>query len=121
MAWQMPQACQGRREIHRLSRGVDHDHPYLHLPAQAQFETGDSWVSGGRRYRLYGLQTCLRGTSVTGTGDTVRDCGELNVIMTQSLIHDTKPVCMNVQEIDQNNAGRMPDHCGPTSLRSGNL
>lgn len=74
------------------------------FPAQAQFETGDSWVSGGRRYRLYGLQACLRGTSVTITGDTVRDCGELNVIMMQSLIRDTKPVCMNVQEIDQNNA-----------------
>jgi endonuclease YncB( thermonuclease family) len=74
------------------------------FPAQAQFETGDSWVSGGRRYRLYGLQACLRGTNITVSGGTVRDCGELNVIMTQALIRDTKPVCTSIQEIDRNNA-----------------
>jgi endonuclease YncB( thermonuclease family) len=74
------------------------------FPAQAQFETGDTWISGGRRYRLYGLQACLRGTDIAVSTATFRDCGELNVIMTQALITDTRPVCTILQQIDDNNA-----------------
>ncbi|WP_107676446.1 thermonuclease family protein [Agrobacterium sp. LAD9] len=77
---------------------------FVPFPTHAQFETGDSWVSGGRRYRLYGLQACLRGTAVTVSQGTSRDCGELNVIMMQALVRDTKPICTNIQMIDQNNA-----------------
>jgi endonuclease YncB( thermonuclease family) len=73
------------------------------FPAEAQFETGDTWVSGSRRYRLYGLQACLRGTSITLSGGAVRDCGELNVIMTQAMIRDARPVCTNMKDIDRNN------------------
>jgi len=74
------------------------------FPVQAQFETGDTWISGGRRYRLYGLQACLRGTSVTISPGVVRDCGELNLIVVQALIRDTKPVCTTIKDLDQNNA-----------------
>lgn len=74
------------------------------FPATAQFETGDTWISDGRRYRLYGLQTCLRGTNVTLSAGVVRDCGELNLIMAQALIRDTKPVCTTVKDLDENNA-----------------
>lgn len=77
---------------------------FMPFPAEAQFETGDTWISGGRRYRLYGLQACLRGTSVTVSGGLVRDCGELNLIMAQALIRDTKPICTTLQDIDQHNA-----------------
>ncbi|MBO9135306.1 thermonuclease family protein [Rhizobium sp. L80/93] len=77
---------------------------FVPFPAQAQFETGDTWVSGGRRYRLYGLQTCLRGTSVTISPGAVRDCGQLNLIMAQAMIRDTRPVCTTIRNIDQNNA-----------------
>lgn len=77
---------------------------FVPFPEQAQFETGDTWISGGRRYRLYGLQACLRGTSVTITPGVVRDCGELNLVMVQALIRDTKPVCTTIKDIDQNNA-----------------
>ncbi|MCZ7935875.1 thermonuclease family protein [Agrobacterium leguminum] len=74
------------------------------FPEQAQFETGDTWISGGRRYRLYGLQACLRGTPVTISPGVVRDCGGLNLVMVQALIRDTKPVCATIRDIDQNNA-----------------
>ncbi|MEZ2129803.1 MULTISPECIES: thermonuclease family protein [unclassified Sinorhizobium] len=77
---------------------------FIPFPGQAQFETGDTWISGGRRYRLYGLQACLRGTSVTISPGVVRDCGELNLIMVQALIRDTKPVCTTIKDLDQNNA-----------------
>ncbi len=74
------------------------------FPDTAQFETGDSWVSGGRRHRLYGIQSCLRGTRITGPDGIARDCGELNVVMTQAIIRDTKPACQDVKDIDRNNA-----------------
>ncbi|MCR6727700.1 thermonuclease family protein [Agrobacterium fabrum] len=76
---------------------------FVPFPTHAQFETGDSWVSDGRRYRLFGLQACLRGTAVTVSQGTSRDCGELNVIMMQALVKDAKPLCTNIQMIDQNN------------------
>ncbi len=74
------------------------------FPSAAQFETADTWVSDGRRYRLYGLQACLRGTRITASNGVTRDCGELNVIMVQAMIKDTKPICETVGDIDQNNA-----------------
>ncbi|NTA14030.1 thermonuclease family protein [Agrobacterium tumefaciens] len=74
------------------------------FPTHAQFETGDSWVSNGQRYRLYGLQSCLRGTAVTVSQGGSRDCGEFNVIMMQALVTDTKPVCATIQMVDENNA-----------------
>ncbi|MFA1676869.1 thermonuclease family protein [Rhizobium mongolense] len=77
---------------------------FIAFPTTAQFETGDTWIADGRRYRLYGLQTCLRGTQVTLSQGVIRDCGELNLIMTQALIRDTKPVCTTVKDLDKNNA-----------------
>lgn len=74
------------------------------FPSEAQFETGDTWISNGRRYRLYGLQSCLRGTNITVSAGVVRDCGELDLIMVQALIRDTRPVCATIKDLDQNNA-----------------
>jgi len=76
---------------------------FVPFPTQAQFETGDTWISGGRRYRLYGLQACLRGTNVTVSAGVIRDCGELDLIMVQALIRDTRPVCATIKNLDQNN------------------
>ncbi len=81
------------------------------FPATAQFETGDSWIADGKRYRLYGLQSCLRGTTITIAGGVKRDCGELNLITAQAIIRDSKPVCTTVHEFDANNTSRcLPDH-----------
>ena len=76
---------------------------FVPFPSTAQFETGDSWIAGGKRYRLYGLQACLRGTSITIASGAERDCGELNLIMAQAIIRDSKPVCTTIRELDANN------------------
>lgn len=73
------------------------------FPTEAQFESGDSWIANGKRYRLYGLQSCLRGTSITLSQGVKRDCGELNLIMAQAIIRDAKPVCTTIHELDANN------------------
>lgn len=73
------------------------------FPDDASFETGDTWVSKGKRFRLYGLQSCIRGTQVTISQGVKRDCGELNLIMAQALIRDTKPVCTSIRSLDEHN------------------
>jgi endonuclease YncB( thermonuclease family) len=73
------------------------------FPENAQFETADTWVHDGKRYRLYGLQSCLRGTSITLDAGVERDCGEFNVIMVQAAIRDSRPVCSTIRKLDQFN------------------
>lgn len=73
------------------------------FPDDASFETGDTWVSRGKRFRLYGLQSCIRGTEVTISHGVKRDCGELNLIMVQAMIKDTKPVCKSIRSLDEHN------------------
>lgn len=45
------------------------------FPANVSFETGDTWVYESRKFRLFGVQACLRGTTYRSPeGDEV-DCG----------------------------------------------
>ncbi|MER9580903.1 thermonuclease family protein [Mesorhizobium sp. M0276] len=98
------QASPNQTPLAQTQDGGARQSNFTPFPATAQFETGDTWISDGRRYRLYGLQTCLRGSNITVSSGVVRDCGELNLIMAQALIRDTKPVCTTVKDLDQNNA-----------------
>ncbi len=67
--------------------------PWFPVPADAIFETGDTWTAGGKRYRLYGVQSCLRGTSFTNAKGVKRDCGEASLAMLVSLVRDLRPMC----------------------------
>jgi endonuclease YncB( thermonuclease family) len=72
--------------------------PWAAIPENAVFETGDSWTVGGQRFRLYGVQACLRGTSFTNASGQKRDCGEASLAMLISLIRDYRPLCAPVLE-----------------------
>ncbi len=63
------------------------------FPPNAVFETGDTWVANGQRFRLYGVQSCLRGTFFTNAQGQRVDCGEAGVAMLASMVRDLKPVC----------------------------
>ncbi len=39
------------------------------------FETGDTWSHEGRRYRLFGVQSCIRGTTYRAPDGQEGDCG----------------------------------------------
>lgn len=69
---------------------------YFDLQPGVTLETGDSWVDEGRRYRLYGVQTCLRGTTFTDHIGHRRDCGDASVAVLAAYIADTHPVCAPV-------------------------
>lgn len=60
------------------------------------FESGESWVTNGKRYRLYGVRACDRGRSFTNGAGIKYDCGEASLAMLVSLIRDLSPVCTEV-------------------------
>lgn len=67
----------------------------------AAFDTGDSWSSAGVTYRLYGVQSCLRGTFFTNAHGIKRDCGEASLAMLVALIRDLRPQCYEAAEAPQ--------------------
>lgn len=71
---------------------------YFDLTPGVTLETGDTWIAEGKRYRLYGVQACLRGTAYTDRSGEKRDCGEASLAMLAAYIRDTHPVCAPVAE-----------------------
>ncbi|HEV2501789.1 MAG TPA: thermonuclease family protein [Mesorhizobium sp.] len=69
---------------------------YFDLQPGVTLETGDTWIDEGKRYRLYGVQSCLRGTTYTDRSGEKRDCGEASLAMLAAYIRDTNPVCAPV-------------------------
>jgi endonuclease YncB( thermonuclease family) len=47
----------------------------LVFPPSVQIETGDAWVYRGGKYRLYGVQSCIRGTFSRAENGAQSDCG----------------------------------------------
>ncbi|NKL21090.1 thermonuclease family protein [Rhizobium leguminosarum] len=69
---------------------------YFDLLPGVTLESGDTWISNGERFRLYGVQACLRGTSYTNKSGGKRDCGKVSLAVFAAYIKDTKPVCAPV-------------------------
>lgn len=68
------------------------------VPARALYLTGDSWSDAGITYRLYGVQSCLRGTNFTNAHGLERDCGEASLAMLVALTRDLRPQCYDAAE-----------------------
>lgn len=47
----------------------------ISFPASVTFETGDTWAFEGRKFRLFGVQACLRGTAFRSPDGDEVDCG----------------------------------------------
>ena len=60
------------------------------------FESGESWNTNGKRFRLYGVRACDRGRSFINATGVKHDCGEASLAMLVSLIRDLNPVCTEV-------------------------
>lgn len=69
---------------------------YFDLRPGVTLETGDTWIDGDKRYRLYGVQSCLRGTSYTDKHGEKRDCGDASLAVFAAYVKDTKPICAPV-------------------------
>jgi endonuclease YncB( thermonuclease family) len=73
---------------------------YFDLAPGITLETGDTWISDGERFRLYGIQSCLRGTAYTDGQGNKKDCGEASLAMLAAYIKDTKPICAPVAKLN---------------------
>ncbi len=71
---------------------------YFDLAPGITLETGDTWTDGAKRYRIYGIQSCIRGTSYTDNGGQKQDCGDASLAVLAAFIKDTKPVCAPTAE-----------------------
>lgn len=66
---------------------------YFDLETGVTLETGDTWSDEGSRYRLYGVQSCIRGTTYTDLQGSKRDCGDASLAVFAAFIKDTTPIC----------------------------
>ncbi len=47
----------------------------ISFPSDVAFETGDTWSHKGRKFRLFGVQSCIRGTTYRSPEGQDDDCG----------------------------------------------
>lgn len=66
---------------------------YFDLKPGVTLETGDTWTDAGKRYRIYGIQSCIRGTFYTDHAGQKRDCGDASLAILAAYIKDTAPIC----------------------------
>lgn len=72
---------------------------YFDLKAGITLETGDTWTDEtGKKFRLYGVQSCLRGTYYTVESGIKQDCGDASLAMFAAYIQDTKPICAPIAQ-----------------------
>ena len=63
------------------------------------FTTGDTWEQNGQTMRLYGVQSCLRGTPYNNAAGATLDCGEASLAYLAAIVRDTKPACAAIASV----------------------
>lgn len=61
-----------------------------------QLLTGDTWRDGGRVFRLYGVQSCLRGTIAKGPDGKKIDCGSASLAHLAALVDSAAVTCQPI-------------------------
>jgi endonuclease YncB( thermonuclease family) len=69
---------------------------YFDLRSGITIESGETWIQEGKKFRLYGIQACLRGTFYTTGNGQRMDCGDSSIAVLAAYIKDTSPVCAPV-------------------------
>ena len=87
------------------------------------FVTGDTWTQNGQTLRLYGVQSCIRGTSFTNSMGVKADCGEASLAYLAAVIRDTGPRCAPVAQIGEPRAILVvcSAHVGSSTLDLGTI
>lgn len=68
----------------------------MSFPAAVQFETGDTWVHEGAKFRLFGVQACLRDTRYRLPGGEDGDCGLRSIGALAALFSTNTIACQPV-------------------------
>lgn len=73
-----------------------------------QIESGDTWTQGGVKYRLFGVQSCLRGTDFVQSAKPA-DCGLASIAQFAAIIQTSSASC---QPLEAANDGAVFVVCG---------
>jgi endonuclease YncB( thermonuclease family) len=98
--------------------------PVFEIPQTGvNFQTGDTWEQSGQTFRLYGVQSCIRGTNFTNAVGSKADCGEASLAYFAALVRDTKPRCTAVAKSGAPpvNYSVCAAHVGATTLDLGTV
>jgi len=96
--------------------------PVFDIPATGvEFQTGDTWTQGGQTFRLYAVQSCIRGTTFTHAAGMKRDCGEASIAYFAALIKDAKPRCTAIAESGSVTFAVCAAHIGAQTLDLGTI
>jgi endonuclease YncB( thermonuclease family) len=68
----------------------------ISFPAAVSFETGDSWQYEGRKFRLFGVQACIRGTFYRASDGAESDCGMQSIASLAALFSTGSIGCQPV-------------------------
>ena len=90
-------------------------------PAGLEFQTGDTWTQGGQTFRLYAVQSCIRGTAFTNAAGMKRDCGEASIAYFAALIKDAKPRCTALAQSGSVTVVVCAAHIGAQTLDLGTI
>lgn len=92
------------------------------------FLTGDTWQQGRQKLRLYGIQSCIRGTTYTDKSGLKQDCGTVSLAVLAAMVRDTKPACSPIAQLPSAKQGEEPtilvvcsSHVGDQSLDLGTV
>lgn len=72
------------------------------VPKNITLQTGDSWVSNGQLYRLYGVQSCLRGTTAVAVDGSKTDCGDLSLAQLGAILTTSTVSCQPIGSANDN-------------------
>ncbi|MER9868887.1 thermonuclease family protein [Mesorhizobium sp. M0136] len=68
----------------------------LAVSKSAQLLTGDTWRDGDHLFRLYGVQSCLRGTSAQEANGNKIDCGNTSLAHLGALFDSAAVTCQPI-------------------------
>lgn len=68
----------------------------ISFPAAVSFETGESWHYEGRKFRLFGVQACIRGTVYRAPDGAESDCGMQSIASLAALFSTGSIGCQPV-------------------------
>ncbi|WP_192799412.1 thermonuclease family protein [Brucella anthropi] len=68
----------------------------LRVSDRVQIITGDTWRDRDRLYRLYGVQSCLRGTIAVGKGGSKIDCGNVSLAHLAAIFSSSPVTCQPI-------------------------
>lgn len=66
------------------------------FPSTVEIETGDTWTYQGQKYRLYGVQACIRGSDFVAPDGRRSDCGAHSIAPLAALFTTETVSCQMV-------------------------